>query len=418
MYVYVYVYMPQKTLYVRDADLPIWEAAQKHLGEKSMSTQVIEVLREKLSSGGKYDYVIKMLNGGEVGIEAQTDRAQERSRLKAGLMIAFKSRVEAAEYVEAAETEGLTFSGKEALKSGLPIGVGDASAQARFIANNRDFLLEHPNLHELCEKVVLRRLKPPPQEEVDRLLALPDNDPAVIAFENQVMADRIVFGLGRVIVDDFGEVITLSGNARGIGALKILRGMYERLVTIVYIAKNPAEARAFTEDDIIKKWKLWKSSLEVWPDLKGSAPKGKVEELEAEYERVKAKRAGSICKKCGQPITQGAWTRVDVASMAKQSDARLAKFYRSCYLEPTFHLHATGFGLNYRFRRTEQGGKSYVETSEPEARMALQLAHNLILYFLDFQNEYFDLGLADEIKPRLAAFLRIWGRADQPASAA
>lgn len=40
--------MPKKTLYVREADLPIWEAAQKTLGEKSMSTLVTEALLEKL----------------------------------------------------------------------------------------------------------------------------------------------------------------------------------------------------------------------------------------------------------------------------------------------------------------------------------------------------------------------------------
>jgi hypothetical protein len=42
--------MPKKTLYIRDADLPIWEAAQKILGEKSMSTLVTEALLEKLQS--------------------------------------------------------------------------------------------------------------------------------------------------------------------------------------------------------------------------------------------------------------------------------------------------------------------------------------------------------------------------------
>ena len=42
--------MPKKTLYVKDADLPIWEAAEKILGEKSMSTFVVEALRAKLNN--------------------------------------------------------------------------------------------------------------------------------------------------------------------------------------------------------------------------------------------------------------------------------------------------------------------------------------------------------------------------------
>ena len=107
--------MPKKTLYVRDADLPIWEAAEKMIGEKSMSTLVTEALREKLNAQGGYDYAIKMLNGGEVGITALTDRARQRSRLQIGHMIAFKSRFEATQYVTVAESEGFTFDSKEYL---------------------------------------------------------------------------------------------------------------------------------------------------------------------------------------------------------------------------------------------------------------------------------------------------------------
>lgn len=42
--------MPKKTLYVKETDLPIWDAAEKILGEKSMSTFVVEALREKLNN--------------------------------------------------------------------------------------------------------------------------------------------------------------------------------------------------------------------------------------------------------------------------------------------------------------------------------------------------------------------------------
>jgi hypothetical protein len=223
------------------------------------------------------------------------------------------------------------------------------------------------------------------------------------------MADRVIFGLGRVLVDDFGEVITLSGNARGIGALKILRGMYERLVTAAYIAKNPAEARHFIEDDAVKKWKLWQSAIEVWPDLASDFPPGKVDELKAEYDRVRAKRVDSICNRCGQPKTQEAWTRVDLATMARQVDVNLSVLYRWCYLEPTFHSHATGFGLAARFQSTGSGAVSYAESTEEEARKALLLAHNLILRLLILHNGYFKLGLDEEIQARTQAFSKAHG---------
>lgn len=79
-----------------------------------------------------------------------------------------------------------------------------------------------------------------------------------------------------------------------------------------------------------------------------------------------------------------------------------------CYLEPTFHAHATASGLGLRFRRTEEGVNSYREITEKEARKALQLSHVLVLNFLSLHNEYFNLGLKDEIQPRLQAFLKIW----------
>ena len=65
-----------------------------------------------------------------------------------------------------------------------------------------------------------------------------DDDPEVIAFENKTTTDRVVFFLGRIAADDFGEIIILSGNGRGIGAYKILRGMYERVVHAVFFNKD------------------------------------------------------------------------------------------------------------------------------------------------------------------------------------
>ena len=65
-------------------------------------------------------------------------------------------------------------------------------------------------------------------------------------------------------------------------------------------------------------------------------------------------------------------------------------------------------GLGARFRRNEDGATSYQEISEAEAaRQALLLAHNLVLRHLGLQNEYFKLGLDEEIQPRIAAFTPI-----------
>src|SRR5215510_3286292 len=54
-------------------------------------------------------------------------------------------------------------------------------------------------------------------------------------------ADYIIYGLGRVCIEDFEQALNLCGNGFGIGAMQMLRGMYERQVTAAYLAKYPDE---------------------------------------------------------------------------------------------------------------------------------------------------------------------------------
>ena len=64
------------------------------------------------------DFEILVLeNGSEIGITPLTERAEKWSGLAAGSTLVFKSRgdARAIEYVETAESEGLTFAGREHL---------------------------------------------------------------------------------------------------------------------------------------------------------------------------------------------------------------------------------------------------------------------------------------------------------------
>lgn len=86
----------------------------------------------------------------------------------------------------------------------------------------------------------------PSQAEVDRLQQRDYDDAEVVAFENTATTDRLVFFLGRIAAGDFGEIIVLSGSGRGIGAYKILRGMYELVVHAVYLNKNEEASRSLS----------------------------------------------------------------------------------------------------------------------------------------------------------------------------
>jgi hypothetical protein len=186
--------------------------------------------------------------------------------------------------------------------------------------------------------------------------------------------------------------------------------LYERIVTAAFIMKNPSEARKFAEDDAIKKWKLWRQLVEVMPEIKSRYAEAQIRGLEVSYNEANAKRKVSVCNRCGQPITQDAWTRLDLATMAKQTDPNLAVLYATCYLEPTFHSHATAYALGRRMRQTEVGVNTFKESSEEEARKAVLLGHNLILQLLNRQNDYFGLNLQFEVNERLEMFSKIWDK--------
>jgi hypothetical protein len=289
-----------------------------------------------------------------------------------------------------------------------PIGIGNFDQQMRFLQRNRPYLEEWRLLQTVVEQAYLNRVIEPPDEEIiARLVGLPEDHPEVMTVEDKYKTDLTVYILGRTAVDDFSELVILAGNGWGIGALKILRGMYERIVTSAYIAKNPQVSRSFVDSLWIHKEKVWKRAVALAPSLASKPTQEQVTNLEAEAKRARDRRSESFCKACGQIKKVEAWTQLDLASMAKIAGKSFEDLYLPCYLEPTAHMHATGAGVDARIEHKENAWAYRLDTTK-EAQMALHLGHNLILGNLVTQNDYFRLGLDQALQPRFEAFVRIW----------
>ncbi len=220
----------------------------------------------------------------------------------------------------------------------VPVGIGNAPAQQRFIQEHQRYLDEVPKLVELCNKIFNRTPDPPEENEREALLDanLPDDDLVVVAWEDRVTASNLIFHLGLMACDDFNAVGILSGNGVGFAALIITRSMYERLVTSMYIAKRPSEARLFAESSTKNKLNYLTRLREVIPEVKARYDDAFMNQVRKDAEAAKAKRKESICSKCIQPITSEAWTRVSLEVMAREVDADLEKLYGPIYIEGTF----------------------------------------------------------------------------------
>lgn len=286
--------------------------------------------------------------------------------------------------------------------------IGNSENQQNFISRNERYLEEWGQLQPVVEQVFLNRtIHPPSKEEWEKVAHLPDDDPAVLSLDDRYKADVIVYTLGRIAVDDFSEMVVLAGNGWGIGALKILRGMYERIVTSAYIAKNPEASRAFGDSFWTHRLKLWNRLRAADPSVEHRTSQEIVEMVKTEGKRAQDRKSITVCKHCGQIKAIDAWTPLDLASMAKIAGKNLEDLYSYCYLEPTSHMHATGAGVTARMTHTDEAWLYKIDSTE-EAQMALHLGHNLMLQNLGVQDEYFKLGLMETIKPRLEAFIEIW----------
>jgi hypothetical protein len=287
--------------------------------------------------------------------------------------------------------------------------VGDPVVHKRFLDSHVSFLHEFTAMHNLADKMwnaALERYNEPlgyplVGEELEKTTALR-------------LAQIIVFYLARASFDCFFDIFLLAGNARGFAAKMMLRPQYEHLVTAAFIAIKPEEARNFDDHASIEKWKMWIRTLETVPQVSDLVSTDVLAELERKQHEVRDQLKSEICKKCGTPKTQGAWTRVALDNMAEEVDkvtgTSLSKLYAPCYLMASALMHPTALGLESRLTKVP-AGHIYEETPEEKAHDALLRGHGMALRVLKHVNSYFGLGLGGEIESRYVAFPNIWGGA-------
>ena len=77
-------------------------------------------------------------------------------------------------------------------------------------------------------------------------------------------AEELVFFSGSLVMEDFVELWVLAGNGCGLGALKVLRGMYERTVTAAYVSQFPEQARRFWNFGVIAHRRVLNNAKELY----------------------------------------------------------------------------------------------------------------------------------------------------------
>jgi Family of unknown function (DUF5677) len=221
------------------------------------------------------------------------------------------------------------------------------------------------------------------------------------AFLRAVDADDLtkftIFGLGRLAVEDFFEILLLAVNGYGFGALKLLRPLYERVVTAVYLMRHPDEAQDFVDFAYVNQRKLLNHAKNSGVDVTKYATAEQLTELEAEYQRVTER------------LRRNYWSDKNVKVQA--DEVGLGDLYGMAAFWPTLHLHTTRAALDARLEVSADGAVFKAGAQRKEADQALGYAHILVVQILYACNEFFSWGL--DMAGVLADVEGCWGDVGQ-----
>jgi hypothetical protein len=222
----------------------------------------------------------------------------------------------------------------------------------------------------------------------------------------KTMADDIVFLLGRTAFEDYCELWVLAGNAYGVGAYKILRGLYEKVVTLGYLVRQPTEIQRFCDYEIVQKRRLM-NRVKQDPNLRSRFSEAAYKEIEEAYDKIKEQFLDGKGRSLG-------WTLLDTYSLARKAGYDLDQISVTAYVLPNMKIHATVSDLIAR--KVPQGDGTFKFDNGPQeqyADSALITATHLLITSLYIQEDYFQLGLRPEIEQVQMRFARSYtGRID------
>jgi len=216
----------------------------------------------------------------------------------------------------------------------------------------------------------------------------------------------IGFHLGETCRQDFLDIAFLAVNGHGIAAQKLLRGLYERAVTLEYIRQNPEKAERFVRYAAIQEFKGANRALEVVTREQFDAEMARggtsFEKMREFHDQVKPEFQVTKCKTCATKETAFSWD-VDLASMVKKIGEPYKSLLLVCYTIPNLQIHAT---LASAFSREA------VETPEErnihDSEISLICATLVFIAVLQSQSELFSLKLDEYIKAGWDEVTAVW----------
>jgi hypothetical protein len=195
------------------------------------------------------------------------------------------------------------------------------------------------------------------------------------------MLEIAVFGMAHQAADDFYDVVLLGTHGYGIGAQKLLRPLYERVVSALYLIEHADEVQDFNDYADIDAWRVITNAKRVGVDPASVMGQERYDQVEKAYKEAEARFTRQ-----GSRRARPSWAQKDLAQRAAEVKVvgiggevvGLDKLYGACGFWPTMLLHTTNVSLEARLTPTTTGGRAFThEPTRADADAALKCAHDL-----------------------------------------
>jgi hypothetical protein len=209
----------------------------------------------------------------------------------------------------------------------------------------------------------------------------------------------IAFNVGETCRTDFLEILFLAVHGWGIGASKLVRGLYERAVALAYMIKHPEKAERFVRYAAIQEYKVMLPAVELAGEEEFDKMMGgttTVAQIKQFRETIKKEFQVELCKKCHATGTAFSWDQNGVVAQALDVGDPYAKFYLGGYAIPNMHVHVSLTSAMQEHDKTPD--QERIEQRRREADFALLNAHAVILMVIRSQNDLFSLDLERNIE--------------------
>lgn len=192
-------------------------------------------------------------------------------------------------------------------------------------------------------------------------------------------------------LSDVDDIMSMSHRDSHIGAHKLLRSLYERIVTLKYISENPDQAEVFMEFDSIDTEKIMaaikaKTGMEMQENSRKNLAKVATE--------ARKKYKQNPCPVCGEkkPFS---WTPLNSKDMADR--VGLGHMYFYAFLVPSKLIHPTYWSV-----REASGSSALFNT--------LNVMHELIVQLVLIHRRHFAnaFGVTPMMNKAINDFLATW----------